>query len=133
MMVKADHNPNENKTRLQSTFFLEVVRLRMDCPCMNFTQKSKNRQPTDNGGIKLLPEQIEEKLSGRIDGRFYVIGKPDHDLGEKLVLVVEGEARQLNPDTFAVLDKYEKPKEILFVPQFRETATHKILREIPSA
>lgn len=87
----------------------------------------------NSGGIKLLPEQIEEKLSGRIDGRFYVIGKPDHDLGEKLVLVVEGEARQLNPDTFAVLDKYEKPKEILFVPQFRETATHKILREIPSA
>lgn len=83
----------------------------------------------NSGGIKLIPEQIEEKLAGKIDSRFYVIGKPDADLGEKLVLVVEGEKYDINPGVFESLDKYEKPKEILFVPQFKETTTNKILRK----
>lgn len=82
----------------------------------------------NSGGIKLIPEQIEEKLSGKIDGRFFVIGRPDPTLGEKLVLVVEGKVRQIDPAVFDVLDKYEKPKEIFFVPQFKETPTQKILR-----
>lgn len=83
----------------------------------------------NSGGIKLIPEQIEDKLSGKIDSRFYVIGKPDVDLGEKLVLVIEGEKHELSPELFDILDKYEKPKEILFVPKFKETATGKILRK----
>ncbi len=83
----------------------------------------------NSGGIKLIPEQIEDELSGKIENRFYVIGKPDVDLGEKLVLVIEGEKQELNPELFETLDKYEKPKEILFVPKFKETATGKILRK----
>jgi len=83
----------------------------------------------NSGGIKLIPEQIEDKLSGRIDHRFFVIGKPDVDLGEKLVLVIEGEKQELDPTLFDVLDKYEKPKEILFVPKFKETPTGKVLRK----
>ena len=43
----------------------------------------------NSGGIKLIPEQIEEKLSNKIESRFYVIGKSDKDLGEKLILVIE--------------------------------------------
>ncbi|MGQ3089173.1 AMP-binding protein, partial [Flavobacterium sp.] len=41
----------------------------------------------NSGGVKLFPEQIEEKLSGKIDRRFYVKGIADEVLGEKLVLV----------------------------------------------
>jgi O-succinylbenzoic acid--CoA ligase len=29
---------------------------------------------------------------------------------------------------FAVLDKFEKPKEVVFIPKFNETATGKIMR-----
>lgn len=83
----------------------------------------------NSGGIKLIPEQIEEKLSGKIESRFYVTAKPDVDLGEKLVLVIEGEKYEIDPIIFENLDKYEKPKEILFVPQFKETKTNKILRK----
>ncbi len=83
----------------------------------------------NSGGIKLLPEQIEEKLSGKMEGRYYITGKPDPDLGEKLVLVIEGEKRELEPTLFDGLDKYEKPKEILFVPEFKETNTNKVLRK----
>ncbi|RZJ30669.1 MAG: O-succinylbenzoic acid--CoA ligase [Flavobacterium sp.] len=84
----------------------------------------------NSGGIKLIPEMIEEKLSGKINGRFFVVGKPDEALGEKLVLVVEGEEQTIDHAIFNDLDKYEKPKEIVFVSKFAETATGKILRKL---
>ncbi|WP_026981661.1 AMP-binding protein [Flavobacterium suncheonense] len=82
----------------------------------------------NSGGVKLFPEKIEEKLSGKIPYRFFVIGKPDARLGEKLLLVIEAEPYDIQTLVFDVLDKFEKPKEILFVPKFRETETGKIKR-----
>jgi o-succinylbenzoate---CoA ligase len=82
----------------------------------------------NSGGIKLIPEQIEAKLSSKIDNRFFVAGKPDNELGEKLVLVIEGEKQAIDPIIFDDLDKYEKPKEIIFIPKFKETRTGKIMR-----
>lgn len=83
----------------------------------------------NSGGIKLIPEQIEDKLSGRIDARFFVTGIPDEKLGEKLVLVIEGEKHPLDEGIFDLLDKYERPKEILFVLKFEETGNGKIMRK----
>jgi len=83
----------------------------------------------NSGGIKLIPEQIEEKLTTRIPARYFVIGKPDPVLGEKLVLFVEGEPITIDDNVFDVLDKYEKPKEVHFVKHFEETPTGKIIRK----
>lgn len=83
----------------------------------------------NSGGIKLMPEQIEEKLSGKIAGRFFVTGKKDEELGEKLVLVIEGNKQQIEDSVFQGLDKYQKPKEIIFVPKFLQTESGKILRK----
>lgn len=83
----------------------------------------------NSGGVKLYPEQIEEKLSGSIDRRFFVKGVPDDVLGEKLVLFVEGASFDIDNAIFTKLGKYEKPKEILFVDQFAETGSGKIMRE----
>ncbi len=83
----------------------------------------------NSGGIKLIPEQIEEKLNPFIKQRFFVTGKPDEDLGEKLVLVIEGENYSIDNTMFDILDKYEKPKEIVFVPKFKETGNGKIIRK----
>ena len=83
----------------------------------------------NSGGIKLIPEIIEEKLSGRIAQRFFVIGQPDNTLGEKLILVVEGEKVIFDDWTFESLDRYERPKEIYFTPQFIETGSGKIMRK----
>jgi O-succinylbenzoic acid--CoA ligase len=83
----------------------------------------------NSGGIKLIPEQIEEKLSGKIAARFFVTGKADEKLGEKLVLVIEGEKQKIEDAVFDALDKYEKPKEILFIPKFKQTENGKILRK----
>lgn len=83
----------------------------------------------NSGGIKLIPEQIEDKLGKKIQARFFVAGKPDEQLGEKLVLIVEGEKFDIDPVIFEVLDKYEKPKEIHFVTKFKETETGKVIRK----
>ena len=83
----------------------------------------------NSGGVKLMPEQIEEKLSTLIPRRYFVYGQADDDLGEKLVLFVEGEPIEIEDSVFSVLKKFEKPKEIVFIPKFKETATGKIMRK----
>jgi len=83
----------------------------------------------NSGGVKLIPEQIEAKLIDKISSRFFVTGIPDTVLGEKLILVVEGEKQDFASDFFDVLDKYEKPKEIVFVPKFKENENGKLLRK----
>lgn len=90
----------------------------------------------NSGGIKLIPEQIESKLSAVLDCRFFVAGIPDKVLGEKLILVIErdvtsSEERNLIKSSItdlASLSKYETPKKIYFTPEFVETETKKIQR-----
>jgi len=83
----------------------------------------------NSGGIKLIPELIEAKLSPAISTRFFVIGKPDESLGEKLILLIEGDEFNLNETIFDVLDKFEKPKEVHFIPKFSETESGKVKRK----
>jgi o-succinylbenzoate---CoA ligase len=83
----------------------------------------------NSGGIKLIPEQIEDKLSDKIESRFFVTGIPDNDLGEKLILVIEGNKYEVNDNIFNQLSKHQKPKEIVFVSKFQETENGKILRK----
>ncbi|MDI9258424.1 AMP-binding protein [Flavobacterium sedimenticola] len=83
----------------------------------------------NSGGIKLFPEQIEAKLSAKLHQRFFIASKPDSELGEKVILVMEGTQQELDNAVFDVLDKYEKPKEMVFVDTFKETASGKILRK----
>jgi O-succinylbenzoic acid--CoA ligase len=83
----------------------------------------------NSGGIKLIPEQIEKKLVGKIQQRFFISSQPDNELGEKTILVIEGEKQELGEDIYEDLDKYEKPKDVLFIPKFKDTATGKIMRK----
>ena len=83
----------------------------------------------NSGGVKLIPEQIEEKLASSISNCFFVYGQADELLGEKLVLYVEGELMPIDESIFEALDKYEKPKEIFFIPEFKRTATGKVIRD----
>jgi O-succinylbenzoic acid--CoA ligase len=86
----------------------------------------------NSGGVKLIPEQIEEKLAAIIDARFFVAGVVDPVLGEKLILIVESKKeddRLLNlVKNLATVSKFEIPKEIYFIENFIETETKKIHR-----
>ncbi|MFA9191245.1 AMP-binding protein [Flavobacterium sp. FZUC8N2.13] len=83
----------------------------------------------NSGGVKLIPEKIEEKLADAIDARFFVGGIPDAILGEKLVLVIEGKNQDVDEAIFTVLDKFQKPKAVFFVPEFETTESGKIKRK----
>ena len=82
----------------------------------------------NSGGIKLFPEQIEAKLASKIGNRFFITSLPDDVLGSKVVLIIEGSEQVIDTTIFNSLDKFEKPKEILFVSEFVETDTKKINR-----
>lgn len=94
----------------------------------HFVWKGRIDNVVNSGGVKLFPEQIEERLAHYIPYRFFIIGKEDEVLGEKVVLVIESAPYTLKDEVFESLSKYEKPKEIQFVPEFEETPTGKILR-----
>ena len=82
----------------------------------------------NSGGVKLFPEQIEMKLASKISNRFFIAGLPDAVLGTRVVLIIEGEVQEIDAVIFDSLDKFEKPKEILFLPEFVETETKKVNR-----
>ena len=83
----------------------------------------------NSGGIKLFPEQIESKLQDKIEGEFFIASKEDDTLGEKLILVIEGNKDDIDNAIFDGLDKYEKPKEIYYISKFKETTSGKIHRK----
>lgn len=104
----------------------DIVEMRND---IQFRWIGRADNVINSGGIKLIPEQIEDKLSQYIPYRFFVIGKEDEKYGQKLVLVIEHTPYTLLQEAFESLEKYERPKEILFVERFKETPTGKILRK----
>lgn len=83
----------------------------------------------NSGGIKLQPEVIENKLAAVIASRFFVAGIKDDLLGEKLVLFVEGKDEDIDFSK-TTLTKFEKPKQIIFIPKFKETSSGKIQRKL---
>ena len=81
----------------------------------------------NTGGVKIIPEEVEAKLSGLLDIPFVISSVPDIKLGEKVVLVIEKEEVPKNLD-FQCLNKYEVPRQIIAVPEFPLTDTGKIKR-----
>ena len=82
----------------------------------------------NSGGLKLFPEQIEEKLKGIIPNQFFIASEHDETLGDQLILVVEGKSNELEKTVFNGLDKFEIPKKVYAVSKFKMTPTGKIKR-----
>jgi O-succinylbenzoic acid--CoA ligase len=88
----------------------------------------------NSGGVKLFPEQIEEKLQPVIDERFIIASEEDATLGEKLILIIEN-PRDSNESIakrikyLKGLTKFEVPKEIYTIDKFKETVNGKIQRK----
>ncbi|QHI35835.1 2-succinylbenzoate--CoA ligase [Kordia antarctica] len=89
----------------------------------------------NSGGVKLHPEQLEEKLSPFINTRFFVSAIDDSKLGKKLILLVEDKQQILDVSELLKIikqsnkfSKFEIPKEIYAVENFIETSTGKVQR-----
>jgi o-succinylbenzoate---CoA ligase len=86
-------------------------------------------QVINSGGIKINLADVESKIekSGLIKNRFFCFGVSDEKWGQKLVLFIENTKEYLELASLKpYLDKYELPKELIFVEKFVETETLKI-------
>jgi len=84
----------------------------------------------NTGGIKVMPASVERKIEKWIPRSFVVSSLPDEVLGEKVVLVIEGD---LFDDTelkkkLKKLKFYDTPKAICFLSKLPRTETGKIKR-----
>lgn len=82
----------------------------------------------NSGGVKIHPEVLEQKLQNQIKTPFFIAGVPDEVLGQKAVLIIEGEAKQLELDLNEI-ETIKRPKDTYFLPKFHRTKSGKIQRQ----
>ena len=90
----------------------------------------------NSGGIKINPEEIENAISLPLKSRgvseFYITSIQDSKLGQKLILVVEGEETSQDIITILkdILPEHHAPGKILYQKEFKRTLSGKIVRTI---
>ncbi len=93
----------------------------------------------NSGGIKVVPEKVELEVQKifedlNLKNRFFVFGFPDDRLHQKVVLLIEGSAfanetqAKIEMKLEEKLDHYHRPKELRFIPNFKETENGKVKR-----
>lgn len=117
---------NENPITQITVYTKDIIVLKN---ANNFIWKGRSDNLINSGGVKLMPEEIEDKISKHISFPFVLIGLQDDILGEKIVLVVESnhkiDLNLINTE----LNKFEKIKECKFLTKFPKTVSGKIKRK----
>ena len=91
----------------------------------------------NSGGVKVIPEKIEALIGILLDEmkmtqRFFVAALPDERLGQSVNLFMEGvpiggeKEKLVRQKMSTLLNRYECPKAIHYVPSFINTDTGKI-------
>lgn len=88
-----------------------------------------------SGGIKYQPEQLEKRLEAYLNQPFFIASEPDEHLGERIILVIEGEetsqqVKDLSVIFCQVFTRYETPKVVYFQTSLLRTRTGKLIRKI---
>lgn len=117
MIIKA---PAISKVEIKTNDIVELV------SSHSFKWIGRFDHVINSGGIKIFPEQLEAKLSKQLTNPFFITGLPDEKFGHKVILVIEGQPFEVSENYFRHFEKYEQPKEILFIPEFIRTETTKI-------
>ena len=134
--IKLDHRdcliikaPNVSDEELVTNDVVELLTYK------KFIWRGRYDNVINSGGVKLYPEEIETKLSKIIGHRFFVASVEDDSLGEKLILLVEREFSEETKTNLSqaikslkTLDRFERPKQIIFIEKFEETDSGKIHR-----
>jgi O-succinylbenzoic acid--CoA ligase len=93
----------------------------------------------NTGGVKVPAEKVELVLDVALaeigeSRRCFVAGLPDERLGQAVTAFIEGPALSAEAETrlhallAERLGRYEQPKQLRYVPEFRTTATGKLNR-----
>ncbi|MDE6642792.1 MAG: AMP-binding protein [Muribaculaceae bacterium] len=124
----AIHSDNFSWKSLQTNDIVELV------DNQSFRWLGRRDNVINSGGIKIIPEVVEQKISHIIDVPFYIVGRPDPKWSEAVILYLESEqtldTKILADEISKTLSPYERPKEIVVVRQFERTSSNKIKRKI---
>ena len=82
----------------------------------------------NSGGIKILPEKLEQQLEGLIQHRFFIASQREAVLGAIVILVIESSTFYESLD-FEAIAPLERPKHVYYVDQFIETLSGKVNRQ----
>jgi O-succinylbenzoic acid--CoA ligase len=85
----------------------------------------------NSGGLKISPEILEKLVKIKISNELVFVGVGDEVLGEKLILVIEGEKQNQILEKIEMINfpnKNHKQKEVVFLKEFPRSETGKILR-----
>lgn len=111
----------ENAKKIQTN---DIVELLDD---KHFIWKGRSDFAIETGGVKILPEVIENKLFTHIKERFFIASLPDTLLNNKVILVIESVEKKYTIEMLKpILLPYECPKAIFYVSKFAETHTGKL-------
>lgn len=85
----------------------------------------------NSGGAKIFPEQLEALVKKEIPNEVVFLGIDDESLGQKLIMVVEGEqseALKAKISNVPFEKNFHKPKEIIFLEKIPRTPNGKVNR-----
>lgn len=85
----------------------------------------------NSGGAKIFPEQLEALVKKKIPNEAVFFGINDESLGQKLILIIEGERSEdvINKIAEIQFEKnFHKPKEIIFIEKIPRTPNGKLNR-----
>jgi len=87
----------------------------------------------NSGGVKIYPEELEQKLTPFLNNVFFITSVPDNKLGQKLIIVIEAEKMSENEikqlqDSLSHLSKIQQPKETWLAKTFIRTENGKVKR-----
>ena len=85
----------------------------------------------NSGGVKIFPETLEALVKKEIPNEAVFVGIKDESLGQKLILIIEGEKsaeliKKISEISFE--KKLHKPKDIIFIEKIPRTPNGKVNR-----
>jgi O-succinylbenzoic acid--CoA ligase len=103
----------------------------------SFTLLGRIDHVINSGGVKVIPEAVEEKISSLIACPFFITSVADEQLGQKVVLVLEQKEDAQNIIELIkekkILSTYELPKKVFFLDAFEYTENGKLKRKATAA
>ncbi len=85
----------------------------------------------NSAGAKIFPEQLEALVKKEIPNEAVFLGIDDESLGQKLIVIIEGESSEVLKDKILSISfekKFHKPKEIIFIEKIPRTPNGKVNR-----
>ncbi|MDR4893402.1 MULTISPECIES: AMP-binding protein [unclassified Chryseobacterium] len=117
--------PNVNADELQTN---DLVDIRNE---KQFKFLGRIDNVINSGGAKIFPETLETLVKKELSNEAVFMGLPDESLGQKLILIIEGnKSDELIKTVMDIpFDKnFHKPKEIIFISEIPRTPNGKVNR-----